>query len=78
MQIGGDVLVYDKLDNLGPIDEPTSHNAYLGTEGDLYFNWQITSDVALTVRYGVFFPGSAITQTSSPRIFLFSGVTYAF
>lgn len=77
-QIGGDVFVFGKFDRNAPIDEPTSNDRFLGTEFDLFLNWQITSDVALSVRYGVFFPGSAIEGDSSPRNFFYTGVTYAF
>lgn len=78
LQIGGDLLVFDKLVRDAPIDETTSNQRYLGSEGDVYLNWPITSDVTLAIRYGLFFPGSAIKGDRSPRNFFFTGVTYAF
>ncbi len=78
MQLGTDFLVFNKMVRDGPIDEPTSDGRYLGTEGDFYMNWQVTSDVSLSMRYGIFFPGSAISGDSSPRNFFFLGVSYAF
>jgi len=47
-------------------------------EPDIYLNWQITSDLALSVRYGAFFPGDAIENDGKVRQFLYTGVTIAF
>jgi hypothetical protein len=44
---------------------------------DTFANWRITSDLALTVRYGVFFPGSTFSDQTT-RTFLLTGVTYSF
>jgi len=77
LQLGSNVLVFNKMDSDAPIDEPTSDNTYLGTEADFYANWQVTSDVSLMSRYGVFFPGQAF-EDSDPRHFFYSGVTLAF
>ena len=41
-------------------------------------NWQISSDVALSVRYGVFVPGDAIVVDEKMRQFLFAGITVSF
>ena len=78
LQLGFDVLVFHKFYRDAPIDEPTDDERYLGTELDLYVNWQLTSDVSLAVRYGLFFPGSAIEQDDDARQFFFAGLTYAF
>jgi hypothetical protein len=78
IQAGADLLAYWKLRADAAIDEPTSGDHYLGFEPDLFLNWQVTNDVTLAVRYGVFFPGSAIAGDGSPRQFFFFGVTYAF
>lgn len=81
-QIGTDLLVFAKFEKDAPIDEPTKEDErYLGFEPDLYINWQITSDITLALRYGVFFPGSAIDDGDAddhPRHFFFTGVTFAF
>ena len=38
----------------------------------------MTSDLTLSVRYGIFFPGSAIAGDNAPRNFFYTGLTYAF
>jgi hypothetical protein len=78
MQIGTDFYTFAKLSADGPIDEPTSNSRWLGVEPDIYLNWQITSDIALSVRYGVFIPGDAVVNDGKLRQFLFTGVTVAF
>ena len=78
LQVGTNLFLFNKLDSDAPIDESTSDDSYLGFEVDFYANWQITSDVSLAVRYGVFFPGQAIETDHDARHFFFTGVTYAF
>jgi hypothetical protein len=41
-------------------------------------NWQVTSDVTLTVRYGIFFPNGSVFESTDPRQFFYAGFTYAF
>jgi hypothetical protein len=77
MQVGADFFVFGKMRENAPINETTSEDRYLGVEPDVYLNWQITNDVSLAVRYGVFFPGSAIPDDSA-RQFFYAGLTYAF
>jgi hypothetical protein len=71
-------MAFGKMDPDGPIDEPTSDDRYLGFETDLYANYRVTSDLALTLRYGVFFPGTAISDNSEIRQFILLGVTLSF
>lgn len=78
LQVGIDLIIYNKLMGDAPIDEPTDSNHFLGVEPDLYANWQVTSDFALTMRYGIFFPGSGIQFNDHPRNFFYTGVTLAF
>ncbi|MBI1370194.1 MAG: hypothetical protein GC162_16270 [Planctomycetes bacterium] len=78
LQLGANLFCYSKLNDNAPINEPTSDSHYLGTGIDLFVNWQVTSDVGLALRYGVFFPGTAITADHDARHFLFTGFTYAF
>lgn len=78
LQVGADAFVFFKADSEGGSDEPTSDDSYLGFEPNLYVNWQITSDISLAVRYGVFFPGSAIEADEKNRQFFFAGLTFAF
>jgi hypothetical protein len=77
LQLGADLLFLNKLRQDAPIDEPTNVRNYLGTEADLYANWPIASDLTLSLRYGLFFPGSAIVSKET-RNFIFTGLTYAF
>jgi hypothetical protein len=78
LQLGADFFVFGKFRSDAPIDEPTADERYLGVETDLFLSWQITSDITLSVRYGIFFPGDAILGDGSARNFLYAGVTYAF
>jgi hypothetical protein len=78
MQVGVDAFVFTKADANAPIDEPTNDAGYLGAEADLYVNWQVSSDVAFTLRYGCFFPGEAIETDHDERHFFYTGITYAF
>ncbi|MCY2950803.1 MAG: alginate export family protein [Planctomycetota bacterium] len=78
LQVGTDLLFYAKYAVDAPIDELTEHERFLGVEPDLYLNWQVTSDITLAVRYGVFFPGAAIVENDNPRNFFYVGMTFAF
>lgn len=82
LEVGVDVFVYNKLRSAAPIDQETTDQRYLGFEPDLFLNWPITSDVSLALRYGIFFPGRALTEVDgaddSPRHFFYTGVTFAF
>lgn len=78
LQVGADVFWYHKLDSNAPINETTRSDGQLGFETDVFVTWQATSDLAISLRYGVFFPGDAIAADSDPRHFLFTGVTLGF
>jgi hypothetical protein len=92
LELGTDIFVFNKTVEHAPIDEPTKGSgstpgnsaSFLGWEPDVFLNYQITSDLTLAVRYGVFFPGSdAFSNLSSPgsdkvRNLFYTGVTYAF
>jgi hypothetical protein len=78
LQVGCDAFAFFKADSEGGSDEPTSDDSYLGFEPNIYVNWQITSDLSLAVRYGIFFPGSAIEADDENRQFIFAGLTFAF
>lgn len=76
LQVGFDAFAFGKFNPDAPIDEPTDNGRYLGSEGDVFVNWQITSDVTIAARYGAFFPGDNITGSDDVRQFFFIGVTY--
>lgn len=77
LQVGAEVFGFAKLRRSGAIDEPSENSRYLGWEPDLFLNWQVTEDVTLVMRYGVFFPGDALSS-SEHRQFFYAGLTYAF
>lgn len=78
LQVGTDFFVFNKMREAGGIDETTSAGRYLGVEPDVYLNWQMTSDVTLVLRYGVFFPNDDVIQNGDARQFFFGGITFAF
>jgi hypothetical protein len=79
LQLGGDFFVFYKLRQNAPINEPTlTDDGYLGVEPDVFLNWQVTNDLSLAVRYGIFFPGSAVVANDEVRQFFYAGLTYAF
>lgn len=78
MQVGADWITSFKYSRTGAIDEPTNAESYLGTEFDVYVNWRVSSDLSLTTRYGIFFPGAAIPEPDNCRNFIYVGVTLAF
>ncbi len=75
MQIGADLFAYAKFNEDGPIDEVTQDGRYLGWEPDIYLNWQVTSDVTLAVRYGIFFPNEDVIGSDEIRQYFSTSVT---
>jgi hypothetical protein len=78
MQIGTDVFILSKFYADAPIDETTRDVRFLGVEPDVYLNWQITSDLTLALRYGVFFPDDRAFASDTPRQFFYGGLTFSF
>jgi hypothetical protein len=80
LQTGADLFFFGKTTIHAPIDESTTNSRYLGVEPDIFVNWRATEDITLLLRYGLFFPGSAIPdgQPNYIRQFLYAGVTYEF
>jgi hypothetical protein len=78
LQVGADFFVFCKMRENGGIDEATAKGRYLGVEPDVYMNWQITSDVTMVLRYGVFFPNGDVISNDDTRQFFFGGLTFAF
>lgn len=77
LQVGVDLYAFGKYDPDAAIAEPTTGDRYLGFEPDIFLNWQMTSDISLAIRYGIFFPGDAIENDERPRQFFFAGLTFA-
>lgn len=81
VEVGTKVFFYHKARAAGPISDVTAANddAWLGWEWDVYCNWRLTSDLAWTIRYGAFQPGSAYDGgDKSCRQFLYTGVVLSF
>ena len=81
MEVGSKVFFYHKAKASGPISDTSTDNRgkWLGWEWDIYCNWRLTSDLAWTIRYGAFQPGSAYDgQGQSCRQYLYTGVTFSF
>jgi hypothetical protein len=78
LQVGTDFFVFNKMREAGGIDERTEAGRYLGVEPDVYLNWQVTSDVTLVLRYGIFFPNDDVIINDDVRQFFYGGLTFAF
>lgn len=78
LQVGFDFFVFHKFRAEAPIDENTGNESFLGIEPDVYLNWQMTSDITLALRYGVFFPNEDNFGLDEPRQFFYGGMTFAF
>jgi hypothetical protein len=78
-QIGTDLYLFAKTNSNAPIDQPTTPGQkFLGWEPDVYINWEITSDVTFTARYGAFFGNGAAFLNPRARQYLYTGATFAF
>lgn len=77
--LGTDWYLFYKHHASAAVSDPTAirRSGYLGWEMDYYINWRMTSDLAWTARFGVFFPGDAF-DSHSARTFLLAGVTWSF
>jgi hypothetical protein len=81
MEVGTKLFYYSRAHGSGPISDPTtmSEAQSTGFEMDFFCNWRMTSDLAWTVRYGSFFPGSAYDGgDKSPRQFVYGGMVFSF
>ncbi len=81
MEVGTKVYFYTKHRDTGAISDmtATTGSSWVGWEWDVFCNWRVTSDVSLTVRYGVFAPGAAyLGQFDDRRSFFYAGLTYSF
>jgi hypothetical protein len=78
LQVGTDLFLFSKFQKDAPIDEPTNKTSWLGVEPDVYANWDITSDITLALRYGIFFPNSEAFPSDKVRQFFYGGITFAF
>lgn len=79
MELGTDWFLYAKNRAPAAVSDPLADqgSAYLGWEMDYFANWRVTSDLAVTVRYGAFFPGDAFSDQTT-RTFFLTGLTWSF
>ncbi len=79
LELGSNWFLYQKHQSNGAISDTTADefSGYVGWEMDYYVNWRIASDLAWTIRWGLFFPGDAFSDTDE-RSFLFTGLTWSF
>ncbi len=79
LELGTNWFLYYKQHRSAAVSDVTADEAsgYLGWEMDYFANWDITSDLAWTARYGVFFPGEAFSDETT-RTFFLVGMTYRF
>lgn len=79
LELGTDWFLYAKHRSDAAVSDPLAdrQSAYLGWEMDYFANYRITSDLAWTIRYGLFFPGKAFSDQEM-RSFFLSGVTWSF
>jgi len=81
LEVGSKVFFYHKSEASGAISDLSAINGarWVGWEWDLFCNWRITSDLAWTLRYGAFQPGSAYNGGDKTcRQFLYTGMVYSF
>ncbi len=78
-EVGTNWFLYNKHQAHAAVSDPlaTTRSGYLGWEMDYYANWSISSDLAATARYGVFFPGDAFADQTT-RTYLLLGLTWNF
>lgn len=79
LELGTNWFLYYKHHADAAVSDPLAgvQSGYLGWEMDYFANWDITSDVAATTRYGVFFPGKAF-EDQTTRTYLLFGLTWNF
>ena len=79
LRLGVQGFIFSKLDEDAPINVHTDNNSFIGGEIDFVVDWQVTSDINASLRYGLFLPGDAMSDgEDDPRHFFYMGVSYAF
>jgi hypothetical protein len=79
LEVGTNWFLYHKNRSRAAISDPLADNysGDVGWEMDYFINWRLSADLSWTVRWGVFYPGSAYSDRG-PRHMLFSGITWSF
>jgi hypothetical protein len=80
VRVGVNGFLFTKLDDDAPLNIRTvPGESFLGGEIDLLLDWRVTSDLSLSVRYGIFIPADAMPAgEADPRHFFYFGATYGF
>jgi hypothetical protein len=89
LRVGVAAFVFNKVHAGGPISVSTSDHRFVGGEVDLFADYHVTSDLSVSLRYGIFLPGDALRSgqitggalasgQSDPRQYAYVGVTYVF
>jgi len=78
-ELGTNWFLYHKHHDRAAISDVTAgeFSGYVGWEMDYFINWRLASDLSWTIRWGLFFPGSAF-EDRSERSFLLTGLTWSF
>ncbi|MFO0838546.1 MAG: alginate export family protein [Phycisphaerae bacterium] len=79
LELGTNWYLYYKNKRHGAVSDTLAdeYSGYAGWEMDYYANWRIDADLSWTIRWGMFFPGSAFSDRDS-RSFLVTGLTWSF
>ncbi|MCP4711541.1 MAG: alginate export family protein [Planctomycetes bacterium] len=79
LEVATNFFLYHKNESSGAASDSLSvnDNDFLGSEFDLFLNWRITSDLAWSLQYGVFFPGDAFLNRDDRHLF-FTGLLLSF
>lgn len=79
LEVGTNWFIFQKNQAGGAISDPTADQfeGFVGWEMDYFINWRLMSDLAWTIRYGIFFPGDAYSDQAA-RNFLMTGFTWSF
>jgi hypothetical protein len=79
LELGTDWYLYYKHHRAAAVSDPTVDVAsgYLGWEMDYFANWRVGSDLSITARCGLFFPGKAFGDRGTRTLFLV-GLTWSF
>ncbi len=79
LELGTNWFLYYKHRRRGAVSDPLANvpSGYLGWEMNYFANWQMSSDLSATARFGAFFPGRAFDDQTT-RTFFLVGVTWAF
>ncbi len=79
LELGSNWFLFYKNKTRGAISDSLAGEfaGYAGWEMDYFVNWRLDSDLSWTLRWGVFFPGSAFEDRDS-RSFLLTGLTWSF